>query len=296
LTDAAINEFLRLHSPIQATTRIAYADVQVGDKLICRGDSVTLMLGSANRDPTVFSDPDRLDIARRPNRHLAFGRGIHYCLGAPLAVAQGGIALRLLFERCPAWRLAAQPVWSETFGFRGLSMLEIAQENKDAHIAPLTAADWPFVRAIYEGGIATGQATFEMAAPDWPAWNAAHRPDCRLVARQNGAIAGWAALSPVSRRPVYAGVAEVSVYVAASARGRGVGRTLLTSLIEASESAGIWTLQASVFPENEASIALHRACGFRVVGRRERVGLHHGVWRDTLILERRSDRVGVADQ
>lgn len=166
--------------------------------------------------------------------------------------------------------------------------------NAYIHIAPLTTADWPSVRAIYEEGIATGQATFEAAAPDWPAWDAAHRPDCRLVARQNGSIAGWAALAPVSGRPVYAGVAEVSVYVAASARGQGIGRVLLTSLMEASEAAGIWTLQASVFPDNEASIALHLACGFRIVGRRERVGQQHGIWRDTLLLERRSDRVGVA--
>lgn len=129
LTDAAVDEFLRLHSPIQATTRIAYADVELGGKQICRGDSVTLMLGSANRDPAAFLAPDRLDIARRPNRHLAFGRGIHYCLGAPLAVAQGGIALRLLFERCADWRPAAEPVWSETFGFRGLSMLDIVRGN-----------------------------------------------------------------------------------------------------------------------------------------------------------------------
>jgi cytochrome P450 len=125
LTDAAVDEFLRLHSPIQATSRVAYADVEIGGRLIRRGQSVMLLLGSANRDPAIFTDPDRLDITRRPNRHLAFGRGIHYCLGAPLAVAQGGIALRLLVERCPDWRLAADPVWSETFGFRGLQELQI---------------------------------------------------------------------------------------------------------------------------------------------------------------------------
>ncbi len=124
-TDTVVDEFLRLHSPIQATTRIAYADVEIGGRLVRRGDSVVLLLGSANRDPSAFPDPDRLDIARRPNRHLAFGRGIHYCLGAPLAVAQGGIALRLLLERCPGRRLAAGPVWSETFGFRGLTELLI---------------------------------------------------------------------------------------------------------------------------------------------------------------------------
>ncbi len=127
LTDVAVDEFLRLHSPIQATTRIAYADCALGGRLIRRGESVTLLLGSANRDPAAFAAPDRLDIARRPNRHLAFGRGIHYCLGAPLAVAQGGIALRLLFERCPAWRMTTAPSWSETFGFRGLQSLHIAE-------------------------------------------------------------------------------------------------------------------------------------------------------------------------
>lgn len=160
-------------------------------------------------------------------------------------------------------------------------------------INPLQPADWPAVRAIYEEGIATGQATFETSAPDWEAWDESHRPDGRLVARQEGQIIGWAALSPVSKRSVYRGVAEVSVYVAAAARGQGVGRALLQALIEASESAGVWTLQAGIFPENEASVALHLSCGFRIVGRRERLGLHHGVWRDALFLERRSSRAGV---
>jgi phosphinothricin acetyltransferase len=157
----------------------------------------------------------------------------------------------------------------------------------------MTAADWPAIRAIYDEGLATGNATFEVVAPDWPAWDAAHRPDCRLVAWQDGQIIGWAALAPVSSRPVYAGVAEVSIYVAKVSRGRGVGRILLSALIEASETAGVWTLQAGIFPENAASLALHRACGFRIVGRRERLGLHKGVWRDALLLERRSSRVGV---
>ncbi|WP_374689011.1 N-acetyltransferase family protein, partial [Promineifilum sp.] len=157
----------------------------------------------------------------------------------------------------------------------------------DLSISPLTPDDWPAVRAIYEEGIATGQATFETVAPDWPVWDAAHRPDCRLAARQEGRVVGWAALSPVSARAVYRGVAEVSVYVAAAARGRGVGRALLAALVEASEAAGVWTLQASIFPENEASVALHVACGFRVIGRRERPAQLHGVWRDTLLVERR---------
>ena len=160
-------------------------------------------------------------------------------------------------------------------------------------ITPLTPDDWPAVRAIYAEGIATGQATFETAVPDWPAWDAARLACCRLAARGGAALVGWATLGPVSARPVYGGVAEVSVYVAAAARGQGVGRALLAALVAASEAAGIWTLQASIFPENAASLALHRACGFRVVGRRERIGLHHGTWRDTLMLERRSSRVGV---
>lgn len=166
----------------------------------------------------------------------------------------------------------------------------------ESHIKPMTPADWPVVRAIYEEGIATGHATFETNTPDWTAWDAAHLPDCRLVARQDGQIIGWAALSPVSSRAVYLGVAEVSVYVAAAARGRGVGRALLTALIAASETAGVWTLQAGIFPENEASVALHLSCGFRVVGRRERLGLHHGVWRDVLLMERRSRRPAVVEQ
>ena len=160
-------------------------------------------------------------------------------------------------------------------------------------LAALTAADWPAVRAIYEEGIATGNATFETVAPEWAAWNAARLPCCRLVARRGRRVAGWAALSPVSSRAVYSGVAEVSVYVAAAARGQGVGRLLLEGLVAASEEAGFWTLQAGIFPENAASLALHRACGFRVVGRRERLAQLHGVWRDALLLERRSGKVGV---
>lgn len=160
-------------------------------------------------------------------------------------------------------------------------------------LATLTPADWPAVRAIYEEGITTGNATFETAAPEWPAWDAARLPCCRLVARRGRRVLGWAALSPVSSRAVYRGVAEVSIYVAAAARGQGVGRLLMGGLVAASEEAGLWTLQAGIFPENAASLALHRALGFRVVGRRERLGLLHGVWRDALLLERRSDRAGV---
>lgn len=155
-------------------------------------------------------------------------------------------------------------------------------------IEALGQTDWPDVRTIYEQGIASGNATFETDLPDWDRWNAAHAVECRFVARDGDHIVGWAALSPVSNRPVYRGVAEVSVYVRADARGRGVGRRLLSALIPCAEAAGYWTLQASVFPENEATIRLHRSLGFREVGRRERIGRHHGQWRDTLLLERRS--------
>jgi L-amino acid N-acyltransferase YncA len=162
-------------------------------------------------------------------------------------------------------------------------------------IVTMTPDDWPAVRDIYEDGIATGEATFQTEAPAWDSWDGAHLKTCRLVARdEQGKVVGWAALAPVSSRPVYAGVAEVSVYVAASARGRGLGRQLLTALIDASERDGRWSLQASIFPENEASVRLHQRCGFRVVGRRERIACQHGRWRDTLWLERRSAVVGVA--
>jgi phosphinothricin acetyltransferase len=160
---------------------------------------------------------------------------------------------------------------------------------------PLTAAHWPAVRAIYEQGIATGNATFETQAPEWDAWDRAHLPHSRLVAvDEAGMVLGWAALSPVSSRCVYGGVAELSIYIAAEARGQGVGRQLLQALITDSEAHGIWTLQAGTFEENSASIGLHTQAGFRVVGHRERIGQHHGVWRNTVQLERRSPTVGVA--
>lgn len=162
-------------------------------------------------------------------------------------------------------------------------------------IEPLRVDDWEDVRRIYLEGIATGNATFETQAPSWEKWSASHRSDCRLVAREGTTVLGWAALSPVSDRCVYGGVAEVSVYVAGAARGRGVGRTLLESLIDASESAGIWTLQAGIFPENAASISVHESCGFRAVGVREKLGRLAGRWRDVTLLERRSARVGGSD-
>ena len=153
--------------------------------------------------------------------------------------------------------------------------------------------DWEFVKAIYLEGIATGHATFETEAPEWERWDAGHSPQCRLVARNGGGVLGWAALSPVSKRQAYAGVAEVSLYVASTSRGLGVGGALMRALIEASEARGFWTLQSGIFPENHASVALHLKHGFREVGRRERITRHHGVWRDTVILERRSSVAGV---
>jgi phosphinothricin acetyltransferase len=163
----------------------------------------------------------------------------------------------------------------------------------DIQIRAMTAGDWEAVRAIYVAGIATGQATFETEAPSWTTWNNSHLPTPRLVAVSKEIPGGWAALSPISTRPVYAGVAEVSVYVAEQMRGRGVGGLLLKALVEGSEENGIWTLQASIFPENAASISLHHSCGFREIGRRERIAKMKGVWRDTLLFERRSRPVGV---
>ena len=152
--------------------------------------------------------------------------------------------------------------------------------------------DWEAVRQIYAEGISTGLATLEVRAPGWEEWDTTHAPTPRLVATDASEVLGWAALAPVSRRAVYRGVAEVSLYVAARARGRGVGSRLLHELVVASERAGYWTLQSSILAENSASIRVHEMAGFRVVGRRERIGQREGVWRDTIILERRSRQVG----
>jgi 3-mercaptopyruvate sulfurtransferase SseA/L-amino acid N-acyltransferase YncA len=158
-------------------------------------------------------------------------------------------------------------------------------------IRELRPDDWPAVRAIYEAGIRGGDATFETETPTWERWDAAH-PELRLVAERAGAVVGWAALSPASSRHCYRGVGEVSVYVAENERGTGLGRALLDRLVELSEQAGYWTLTAGVFPENEASLRLHRTCGFREVGVRERPAELRGVWRDVVLLERRSTLVG----
>lgn len=164
----------------------------------------------------------------------------------------------------------------------------------ELHLTPMQAEDWPDVERIYREGIETGNATFETQVPEWEAWDGKTRPQPRLVARLHDRVVGWAALSSVSARAVYAGVCEVSVYVAAAARGQGVGKKLLQALVHASEELGIWTLQASIFPENQASIAIHEQCGFRIVGRREKIAQHRGRWRDTVLMERRSQIVGVA--
>lgn len=156
----------------------------------------------------------------------------------------------------------------------------------------MRAEDWPAVEKIYKQGIATGNATFETESPGWENWSAKHHPHSRLIVRDGRQVLGWAALSPVSTRHVYVGVAEVSIYIADAARGKGVGKALLGALIEHAEQNGIWTLQAGIFPENSASIALHISCGFREVGRREKIGQLQGVWRDVILLERRSQKVG----
>ncbi len=155
-------------------------------------------------------------------------------------------------------------------------------------VRDMHAADWPTVERIYAEGIATGMATFEIETPSWQEFDAGHLAQPRVVAIVDGALLGWGALSAVSRRTVYRGVAEVSVYVAAAARGRGLGGLLLESLIESSEAHGLWTLQATILAENEASLHAHQRCGFRVVGRRERIAQRLGVWRDTILMERRS--------
>jgi len=149
-------------------------------------------------------------------------------------------------------------------------------------------SDWEAVRTIYHEGILTGNATFETGVPEWGIWDKHHFKTCRFVARKNHQIVGWSALSPVSPRAVYQGVAEVSVYITDSAQGIGIGKALLSKLIEESEKKGFWTLQAGIFPENRASIALHLSCGFREVGLRERLGQLNDVWRDVVLLERRS--------
>jgi len=160
-----------------------------------------------------------------------------------------------------------------------------------AALRDLRPGDWSEVSRIYAEGIATGNATFETEVPSWEAWDAAHLPEHHFVARRDGRVLGWIALAPTSPRACYAGVAEVSAYVAAEARGTGLGKELLAAVISSSERGGIWTLQTGVFPENEASLGLLGRFGFRIVGTHERIGRLHGVWRDVVLVERRSEVV-----
>jgi phosphinothricin acetyltransferase len=161
-------------------------------------------------------------------------------------------------------------------------------------VEALTACDWPRVCAIYMEGILSGNATFETEPPSWDQWDRSHHSVGRLAARGGDGVLGWAALSPVSQRKCYAGVAEVSIYVAASSRGQGIGRALLQEIVRVSEANGIWTLQGSVFPENVASWRMCADNGFRQVGRRKHIAKLNGLWRDTILLERRSDRIGLS--
>lgn len=184
--------------------------------------------------------------------------------------------------------LEKQPDSAEIF------MVSIVVKEKVVEfiIENMKAEDWEAVKSIYMEGIATKNATFEQHAPVWEDWTRNHLDGCRLVVKESNQIIGWAALSPVSKRSVYSGVVEVSIYISDHAKGRGIGKALLKRLIEASEKVGIWTLQGGIFPENKASIAVHKACGFRIVGVRERVGQMDGVWRDVILMERRSKIVG----
>ena len=157
---------------------------------------------------------------------------------------------------------------------------------------PMHPTDWKTVATIYKLGIDTGQATFQLEVPDWESWDKGHLQICRILAKSGNEIAGWAALSPISSRAVYRGVTEVSIYISPDFRGKKIGKKLLAKLIEDSEANGIWTLQASIFPENKASLKIHQDLGFRQVGYREKIGAMNGIWRDTILVERRSNLTG----
>jgi len=160
-------------------------------------------------------------------------------------------------------------------------------------ITAMFPVHWPAVKAIYEAGLATGNASFQTSAPGWEEWDQSHLTHSRLVALKGNTVVGWAALTPVSGRCVYAGVAEVSVYVDPAHNGQGVGKALLQALVTESEAGGVWTLQAGIFPENSASIRLHQGAGFRQIGVREKIGKMGNRWRDTVLLEKRSEKVGL---
>ncbi len=170
--------------------------------------------------------------------------------------------------------------------------LQMGSGKMDIKIEEMTNSDWPAVEAIYREGIESGDATFETKTPSWERFDTGHLHEGRLVAKSGDTLVGWVALTPVSSRCVYRGVAEISIYIKASARGQGVGKALLKAAIDRSERVGLWTLQAGIFPENMSSLALHRNCGFRMVGYRERIGQMNGHWRDVVLMERRSTVVG----
>lgn len=170
-------------------------------------------------------------------------------------------------------------------------LVAVAVNRNHMDIRNLSPTDWDQVKLIYEKGISTGNATFQTSAPSWEEWDGSHLSSCRIVAEEDCQILGWAALTPVSSRCVYAGVAEVSVYVDPEQSGKGIGLTLLKQLIALSEAEGIWTLQAGIFPENLGSLRIHEKAGFRKLGTREKIGNQNGIWRDTVLLERRSKTI-----
>ena len=172
-------------------------------------------------------------------------------------------------------------------------MDHIQTNDPDIYVRPMLDSDWPEVSDIYLDGIATGIATFETTVPTWEVWNASHLRFARLVAESEGQVTGWVALSPVSGRCVYGGVAEVSIYISPIFRSRGVGRRLMSEMITQSEENGIWTLQAGIFPENSSSVRLHEVMGFRIVGHREKIGKLDQVWKDNYLMERRSAVIGL---
>jgi L-amino acid N-acyltransferase YncA/DNA-binding transcriptional ArsR family regulator len=257
------------------------------------------LLADAGRPMTVGEIVRAVDIGQSTvSHHLKLLAEVGFVQATP----QGTARLYRFNQRCvEAFPTAAELVLGRLPGEQpenarsGPGRLHGGPE--DVRIEPLRPNDWPAVAAIYAEGIATGNATFETAPPSWEHWDSSHLADHRLVARiggdQHDGVVAWAALAPVSDRCVYGGVAENSIYVAERARGLGVGRSLLTALVERAEQADIWTVQTGVFPENTASLALHHRCGFRVVGVRERPGRLHGRWRDVVMLERRSAVAGV---
>jgi phosphinothricin acetyltransferase len=175
--------------------------------------------------------------------------------------------------------------------FKQLSLGNLLKKLSKINIDIMRDEDWSRIRTIYEEGIATKNATFETEVPEWDEWDKEHLKTCRIVARNGQNVSGWAALSPVSSRCIYSGVAEVSVYVSSQYRGNGIGKLLLRKLIENSENSDIWTLQAGIFPENQSSIELHKKLGFREVGYREKIGKLDGIWRNVILLERRSKNI-----